>query len=828
MLNLKNKKLLLLVTVAIFLVLGLSVASATNITKTDVNKVSKKISVSSSSNAVKDKSIDKKVVKNTTKESIKTATSKTKTKVTISNVKKQYEVKDQLQVKAKLTDENNNAIENQNLTLKFNKKSFNVKTDEKGCITEYLTISSVGKQDILLTFAGSNRYFSTQANKTFTSTKRTTYFVTDESNFKFHKNSNVSYKIYFELKDKDDEVRFSDNEVKISINDKIYDYNRDDSTSNVYLVYNKGNIDSLNNSKDKIILNDFNQISITYLGNKNYLPTNYSFNLTKGDKYHSSIEWFEGIPMDSKYNFTERIGSPIGISAYLRSDCKNHYDENEGVDENLLKIKINGKKYTGDSMNPSYMSTPGTYIVSAEYPGSSASYSSYLAHNLTIKIMDYPSRLVLKKVPQKNIINKKMTFYTTMNFNDGESINCGKIYFNINGKVFKRDIVDGVSSLDYTPKKAGKYNISLKIVGFNSKKIKTINTNQSFSVAKGILKRELKVNTYFYKNVTKTLNQRVNLVVWQFNPYNNMREMVSSLKMLKFNINGKKYSYKTLKSKFSFKEIDYLEANNSFKLKKEDLTGYESYYTLLIPTSKNGLNTVTISNTDKKYKFSSKKIKYSVNDLSKSLPFHIKLKSNISYVGKADPVIYTQTRIYAILLNKKNKILPIYGVYQNYNISKGCFVFKSGDYQDTDYWFCDNIYFSGKIKINIAHQNYTSKDIFYVHNNSEFTLKNKNIINKKTFKPNEFPNVLTLKIDYSDKDKGINVYLDNHKINLKKKYDFKLKTITISLDKNTLKKYLSNGRHILTIELYENYGDDIVDISGEWNQKNYYDIYIKK
>ncbi|MBQ6218476.1 MAG: hypothetical protein IJJ47_01975, partial [Methanosphaera sp.] len=152
MLNLKNKKLLLLVTVAIFLVLGLSVASATNITKTDVNKVSKKVSVASSSNAIKDKSIDKKVVKNSTKESVKTATSKTKTKVTISNVKKQYEVKDQLQVKAKLTDDNNNAIENQNLTLKFNKKSFNVKTDEKGCITEYLTISSVGKQDILLTF----------------------------------------------------------------------------------------------------------------------------------------------------------------------------------------------------------------------------------------------------------------------------------------------------------------------------------------------------------------------------------------------------------------------------------------------------------------------------------------------------------------------------------------------------------------------------------------------------------------------------------------------------------------------------------------------------
>ena len=85
----------------VILLLGLSVASATNVKKTS-DKVSNK-SVDTSK-AVKNSVVDKKVVKNNTKENVKTATTKKKTKITVSGIKKQYEYGDNIQIKAKLID----------------------------------------------------------------------------------------------------------------------------------------------------------------------------------------------------------------------------------------------------------------------------------------------------------------------------------------------------------------------------------------------------------------------------------------------------------------------------------------------------------------------------------------------------------------------------------------------------------------------------------------------------------------------------------------------------------------------------------------------------
>ena len=486
----------MLVTVAILLVLGLSIASATNMTNTDTDKLSKKVSVTISSNAVKDKFIDKKIVKNNTKENVKTATSKTKTKITISNVKKQYEVKDQLQVKAKLTDNKNNALKNQYVTFKVNKDSYKVKTDKKGvATTKKITLNNVGKYKISANFAGTKKYVSSKVTKTTKSTKMATKIVA-ENYLEYSKNQHEN--ITFFLSNKKGKKINKKSSIDVIINNK-----------NKKIKMEKGLIVlTLNNSKlNGVKLNNgTNTLTFKYAGDKTTKKAakKYKFiiNRTQPEIYmdvpktinFGVIESFEPQILEPNYHHFKVI---IDGKAYDARDAwyEDHwYEDIEPEYDPPIPVNYLPNKIGKHSI---YVKFAGDY----EYAPTKTDVSYF-------NVVRSPSVLSLD-LKNKYNLNEELIIQSKLVYKNGQNITGENIIFSVNNQTFNRKTVDGIATLKYTPKKIGKYNISVDVKYYKNKNITKKNVNNTFKVGKNIIKKQTKIEVEYKKDILKNHNQTI-------------------------------------------------------------------------------------------------------------------------------------------------------------------------------------------------------------------------------------------------------------------------------------------------------------------------------
>ncbi len=538
-LNLNAKKTLLLLAVLVILLVGLSVASAVNVTKTS-DRVSKK-SVDTSK-AVKNFVVDKNVVKNTTKESVKAATSKTKTKVTISNVKKQYEVKDQLQVKAKLTDNKNKALKNQYVAVKVNKNSFKVKTDKKGvAITKKITLNNVGKYTITANFAGTKKYAASKATKTTKTTKMTTKIVSDEQSLEYSKKD--SFKINFLLLDNKNTTIKKNYNINVKINDK-----------NKKIKVKKGKIIfSLNNSKlNGIKLKEGkNKIIFSYLGDKESKAIKQKFSLII-DRNHSNIKNFtipKVINWGTAYNFSPVVGNK--------------------KDGDLIKVIINNTEYRSYEMDRTN-GNRGNVIPAVVIPNMTGKYSIYAefmgdnnrapAKTKTsyFDVVRDKSTLSLD-VKDKYNLKEPMFIQSRLVYENGQNITGEKIKFSINNRTFTEKTVDGIATLKYTPKVEGNYSINVVVKDFKSKNITKKDTNSTFIVGKNIVKRATKIEIEYRKNMLKNHNQTIYITVYrQPKQYNDTWELFSNAKVDIISNNKNKTMKTSYDGRFSF------ESNDSF------------------------------------------------------------------------------------------------------------------------------------------------------------------------------------------------------------------------------------------------------------------------
>ena len=480
-------------TVFVMLLVGLSVASAANVTKTS-DKVSKK-SVDTSK-AVKNFVVDKKVVKNTTKESIKTATSKTKTKVTISNVKKQYELKNQLQVKAKLTDNKNRALKNQYLTVKVNKNSFKVKTDKKGvATTKKISLNNVGKYTISANFAGTKKYASSKVTKTTKCTKMATKLVA-ENYLEYSKNQHEN--ITFFLSNKKGKKINKKSSIDVIINNK-----------NKKIKMEKGRIVlTLNNSKlNGVKLNNgTNNLTFKYTGDKttkkvvkkfrfiiNRTQPEIMMDVPKTINF-GVIESFEPQILEPNYHHFKVIIDGKAYDArdawyedYWYEDIEPEYDP--PIPVNYLPNKI-GK-------HSIYVKFAGDY----EYAPTKTDVSYF-------NVVRSPSVLSLD-LKNKYNLNEELIIQSKLVYKNGQNITGENIIFSVNNQTFNRKTVDGIATLKYTPKKIGKYNISVDVKYYKNKNITKKNVNNTFKVGKNIIKKQTKIEVEYKKDILKNHNQTI-------------------------------------------------------------------------------------------------------------------------------------------------------------------------------------------------------------------------------------------------------------------------------------------------------------------------------
>ena len=524
-LNLNTKKTLLLLAVLLILIFGLSVASEANVTKTS-DKVSKK-SVDTSK-AVKGIVVDKKVVKNSTKENVKATTSKTKTKVTISNVKKQYELKNQLQVKAKLTDNKNRALKNQYVTVKVNKNSFKVKTDKKGvATTKNISLSKVGKYTISVNFAGTKKYAASKATKTTKATKMTTKIVSNEQSLEYGKKD--SFKINFLLLNNKNTTIKKNYNINVKINDK-----------NKKIKVKKGKITlSLNNSKlNGIKLKEGkNKITFIYPGDKESKAKKQKFSLIM-DRNHSNIKNFsipKVINWGTAYNFSPVVGN-----------------ENDG---DLIKVIINNSEYRayeidrvdgnwGNVMPATFIpNMTGKYSIYAEFMGDNnrapaktkISYFDVVRDKSTLSF----------EVKDKYNLKEPMFIQSRLVYENGQNITGEKIKFSINNKTFTEKTVDGIATLKYTPKVEGNYSINVDVKGFKSKNITKKDTDKTFVVGRYIVKKATKIEIEYQKNILKNDNQTICIHVFhQPKQYSDKWESFSNVKV-NITTNNKNKTMKT-------------------------------------------------------------------------------------------------------------------------------------------------------------------------------------------------------------------------------------------------------------------------------------------
>ncbi|WP_323737589.1 hypothetical protein PXD04_11130 (plasmid) [Methanosphaera sp. ISO3-F5] len=173
MLTKKSHKIILLGLLTLLLI---GIASATeNQTNTDKTSIiQEKITTQTEIQTIQEKNTE--INKKTTK-SVKTATNKKTTKLTINNVPNTYYT-DTVEISGKLSTKDQN-LNGRSITLKINKNTVIRKTNEEGIFTYTYKTKIPGKNNITATYNGNKYYSMVKTTKTFRVTRMPTQINID-------------------------------------------------------------------------------------------------------------------------------------------------------------------------------------------------------------------------------------------------------------------------------------------------------------------------------------------------------------------------------------------------------------------------------------------------------------------------------------------------------------------------------------------------------------------------------------------------------------------------------------------------------------------------
>ncbi|MBR0473049.1 MAG: Ig-like domain repeat protein, partial [Methanosphaera sp.] len=124
--------------------------------------------------------------------------------------------KNTVKVTGKLTDANGKVIMNTLVTININGKAYTAKTNNKGVYTLTLKATSIGVNNVSVSYKGNKNYKKATAKTTFKVAKQNVKVTLTSSNY-----SNAKATITGKLVDANNKVLMNSN-VKITINNKTY------------------------------------------------------------------------------------------------------------------------------------------------------------------------------------------------------------------------------------------------------------------------------------------------------------------------------------------------------------------------------------------------------------------------------------------------------------------------------------------------------------------------------------------------------------------------------------------------------------------------------
>ncbi|RAP51603.1 MAG: hypothetical protein BZ137_09835, partial [Methanosphaera sp. rholeuAM130] len=167
-----------------------------------------------------------------------------------------------------LTDENNQAVPNQNITLKVSDQTFTVKTNNKGVATQSYTPTKVEKQTIVATYNGDSRYNNSTATINIIIKKINTKIDLNVSNTTPVNNTPIN--IIVTLTDANNN-KLSKQEVTLNINGKTVT-TKTNSNGTVTRTYTPTTLGTQN-------------VTATYKGDSKYTNTTKTTKITVRNKY---------------------------------------------------------------------------------------------------------------------------------------------------------------------------------------------------------------------------------------------------------------------------------------------------------------------------------------------------------------------------------------------------------------------------------------------------------------------------------------------------------------------------------------------------------------
>ncbi|WP_323736890.1 Ig-like domain-containing protein [Methanosphaera sp. ISO3-F5] len=376
------------------------------------------------------------------------------TKITITaNTAKYGET---ITITGKLTDENNKAITNTDITLTLNNNKHNIKTNNNGEYTYTIIADTIGTNNITVTYNGNNNYNPTSTTTTLNVNKQdTTITINNIPTTK----CTESVTITGTVKDKNGKTLANQN-LNLSINDKM-----------VIIKTDKNGAYSYTTQASTV---GTNNLTVTFASNNNYntATTRTTFTVTKQD---TTIT-------------LNNIKSSYTSNATIKGKLTTH----DGIilTNQNMKLTINGKTVTvktdenGIFTYKYQTNKAGGNTIIATYNGNSDYQGTSLRKTFIVSKLDL--KITINKITTK-AYGEKVTIKGTFKDKNGKILGNSKLKLNINGKTatIKTD-KNGVFTYKHTTRKVGTNNITISHQG--TKNYNKITKKATFKVTKQNLK----------------------------------------------------------------------------------------------------------------------------------------------------------------------------------------------------------------------------------------------------------------------------------------------------------------------------------------------------
>ncbi|AWX32461.1 S-layer family protein [Methanosphaera sp. BMS] len=342
-------------------------------------------------------------------------------------------------ITATLTDADNKAVPNQNVTLTVAGKTFTVKTNTNGVATQSYTPTKVETQTITATYKGDSQHNNSTATANITVKKLNTKLAVKASNTSPVNSTPIN--ITVTLTDVDGN-KLSGQNVTITVGGKTFN-----------VKTNASGVATQSYTPTKV---ETQTITATYKGDSKYVNSTATTSITV-KKINTKL----AVKVS---NTTPTLNTSINITATL-TDINGNKLSGQNV-----TLTVGGKTYTVKTNSngvaiQSYTPTKvETQKITATYNGDSKYTGSTATSNITVRKID--TKLTLKVSNSTPVNNTQISITATLTDANNNKLASQVVTLNVNGKTYNVTTnKEGVAMLNYTPTKVESQTITATYKG---------------------------------------------------------------------------------------------------------------------------------------------------------------------------------------------------------------------------------------------------------------------------------------------------------------------------------------------------------------------------